>query len=195
MPNPLIPRARVHAWSEEMGEDPTKHQSAIQRLVREQRRLSKFVEENSRSMETGVTGGVAVYLIGVVLRMFDLAGGRLRNVTWDDVRSAEKKVKGLVDQVLPLDDGFVARARAVPRAQAHILDEALYALFERDQKDAESALDQAEALKVYLLMWVATEALDGVWTPAKDFLGNDSYTFEAVAPPAPKESGSTASPG
>ena len=180
MSNPLIPRARVHAWSEEIGEDPTRHQSAIQRLVKEQRRLSKFVEENARSMETGVTGGVAVYLIGVVLRMFDLAGGRLRNVTWDDVRAAEKKVKGLVDRVLPLDDGFVARAREVPRAQAHILDEALYALFERDQKDSEQALDRAEALKVYLLMWVATEALDPQWTPPRDFAGAETYTFEPV---------------
>lgn len=184
MPNPLIPRARVHAWSEEIGEDPTRHQSAIQRLVREQRRLSRFVEENSRSMETGVTGGVAVYLIGVVLRMFDLAGGRTRNVTWDDVRAAEKRVQGLVDRVLPLGDGFLERARAVPRAQAHILDEALYALFERDQKGEEAALSENESFKVYLLMWVAAEALDAQWTPPKGFEGAQDYLFTAIDPKA-----------
>lgn len=181
MSNPLIPRDRVHAWSESIGEDPTQHQSSIQRLVREQRRLSKFVEENSGSLETGVTGGVAVYLIGVVLRMFDLAGGRLRNVTWEDVRAAEQHVKAQMDRLLPMDAGLVERARAIPRAQAHILDEALYALFERDVKDAESALNQAESLKVYLLMWVATEALDRQWTPPKGFQGEASYTFTPVA--------------
>lgn len=182
MANPLIPRERVHAWSESIGEDQGKHQPAIQRLVREQRRLSRFVEENAKGMKTGVTGGVAVYLIGVILRMFDLTGGRLRNVTWEDVREAEKRVGAMVDLLLPVDDGLVARARAVPRAQAHILDEALYALFEREQKqEEETPLDDAESLKIYLLMWVAAEALDKNWTPPKDFDGPTEYVFTPVA--------------
>jgi hypothetical protein len=184
MSNPLIPRDRVHAWSESIGEDQAKHQSAIQRLVREQRRLSRFVEENAKGMKSGATGGVAVYLIGVILRMFDLSGGRMRNVTWEDVREAEKRVGGMVDLLLPVDDGLVARARAVPRAQAHILDEALYALFERDKdqkKEEETPLDDAESLKIYLLMWVAAEALDKNWTPPKDFDGPTDYVFTAIA--------------
>lgn len=183
MPNPLIPRDRVHAWSESIGNEQTVHQSAVQRLIREQRRLSRFVEENAKGMKSGVTGGVAVYLIGVIVRMFDLAGGRMRNVTWEDVREAEKHVGAQVDALLPVDDGLIARARAVPRAQAHILDEALYALFERDEKkDEEAPLDDTEAFKIYLLMWVATEALDKNWTPPKDFAGEAEYAFTPITP-------------
>ena len=52
MHNPLIPRAQVHAWSEAIGADPATHQPAIQRLIREQRRLTRFVEENAAGMKT-----------------------------------------------------------------------------------------------------------------------------------------------
>jgi len=160
----ILDRERVHAWSEAMGEEPAKHQAAIQRLLREQRRLSKFVEQNARSL-TGVTGGVAVYLIGVVLRMFDLAGGRMRTISWDDIRDAERRVQPIALELLPFDEGFVARAKAVDRAQPHVLDEALYALFERETKDGEAAMDPEECGKVYLLLWVAVEALNTGWTP------------------------------
>ncbi|MEQ1502799.1 MAG: hypothetical protein ABMB14_11245 [Myxococcota bacterium] len=188
--NAFVPRPQVHTWSEAIGNDPETHRSAITRLIRDQRRLSKFVEENAASM-TGATGGIAVYLIGVILRMFDLAGGRLRNVTWEDVRACEQQVGKLVDQLLPVDDGFVARARAVQRAQPHMLDEALYALFERDPQDGEPALDDAESFKIYLLMWVATEALDRNWTPPKAFDGVADYAFTPVeATPAPSQDAS-----
>ncbi len=160
----LLDRESVHAWSESIGEDPAPHQAAIQRLLREQRRLSKFVEENARSL-TGVTGGVAVYLIGVVLRMFNLAGGRMRTISWDEIRDAERRVQPLAMELLPFDEGFVARAKAVDRAQPNILDEALYALFERDTKDGEAAMDPVECGKVYLLLWVAVEALHAGWNP------------------------------
>ncbi|MEQ1566184.1 MAG: hypothetical protein ABMA64_11145 [Myxococcota bacterium] len=178
--NALIPRDQVHRWSEEIGNQPEDHRSAITRLIRDQRRLSRFVEENAKSL-SGVTGGVTVYLIGVVLRMFDLAGGRVRNVTWDDVREAEQRIQAQIDQLLPVDDGLVERAHALPRAQAHILDEALYALFEREPIDGEPAIEDAEAFKAYLLLWVATEALDKNWTPPKDFAGQAEYAFTPVA--------------
>jgi hypothetical protein len=163
----VLDRERVHAWSETIGEVPEQHQAAIQRLLREQRRLSKFVEENARSL-TGVTGGVAVYLIGVVLRMFDLAGGRMRTISWEEIRDAERRVQPLAMEILPFDDGFVARAKAVDRAQPHVLDEALYALFERDTKEGEAAMDPEECGKVYMLLWVAVEALDAGWTAPSD---------------------------
>jgi hypothetical protein len=161
--NPWLSREQVHAWSEVMGEDPAPHQASIQRLLRDQRRLSKFVEENAKSL-TGVTGGVAVYLIGVVLRMFELAGGRMRTVTWDDVRTSERAIGAKVAELLPVDGSFVERARAMERRQPHVLDEALYALFERDTKEGETAMDPEECAKVYFLLWVAVEALDANWT-------------------------------
>jgi hypothetical protein len=179
MANPFVPRAQVHDWSEAIGDGPETHRSAITRLIKDQRRLSRFVEENAKSM-TGPTGGIAVYLIGVILRMYDLAGGRMRNVTWEDVRAAERRVGELVDRLLPVDDDLVGRARAVERAQPHMLDEALYALFEREPKEGEPAVDPTEAFKIYLLMWVATEALDANWTPPKGFDGPTTYTFTPV---------------
>jgi hypothetical protein len=181
MPNAFMPRAQIHAWSEAIGNEAESHRSAITRLIRDQRRLTKFVEENAKSM-SGVTGGIAVYLIGVILRMYDLAGGRTRNVTWEDIRAAEQYVQGQVDKLLPVDAGLVERARSVTRAQPHILDEALYALFERKPEDQETRIDDTESLKVYLLLWVATEALDRNWTPPKGFAGPTEYTFEPVAP-------------
>lgn len=180
MPNAFLPRAQVHEWSEAIGQQPDQHQSSLTRLVKDQRRLSRFVEENAKGMASGITGGVAVYLIGVVMRMFDLAGGRMRDVSWEQVRAAEAKVQALVPQVLPLGDGLVARLRAVPRAQPHVLDEAIYALMERPTKKEETPLDETEAFKVYLLLWVATEALDACWTPPKGFAGESTYTFTPV---------------
>ena len=129
------------------------------------------------------TAGVSQYMTGVVVRMFDLAGGRLRTATWAQVREAAAKVQATVGALLPLDDGFPGRARDVDwRAQPHILDEALMALFEREQEDDEADLDMAECLKVYLMMWVACEVLDGNWKPSKKFEGDTSYTYVHIEP-------------
>ncbi|MEN0065608.1 MAG: hypothetical protein AAGA48_25935 [Myxococcota bacterium] len=180
MGNPLLPREQVHGWSEAMSETPEGHQAAITRLLKDQRRISRHVEENAAHLQ-GMTAGVAMYLVGVIVRMFDLAGGRLKKATWDDLRSAEQRVAGQVEALLPVDDGFVSRARSVPRAQAHILDEALYALFIRkEEEEQEEPLDELEAFKVYMMMWVATEALDANWTPPKSFEGLADYTHTPV---------------
>ncbi|MEO0602960.1 MAG: hypothetical protein AAF211_16080 [Myxococcota bacterium] len=181
MGNSLLSREQVHAWSESMSDSPEGHQAAITRLLKDQRRISRHVEENAQHLQ-GMTAGVAMYLVGVIVRMFDLAGGRLKKATWDDLRSAEQRVSQQVEALLPVDEGFVGRARQAPRAQAHILDEALYALFVRDEgeDDEQEQLDELEAFKVYLMMWVATEALDANWTPPKDFDGLVDYTFTPV---------------
>ena len=66
----------------------------------------------------------------------------------------------------PSESRAPARASApVERSQPHVLDEALYALFERDTKDGEAAMDPEECGKVYLLLWVAVEALARSWSP------------------------------
>jgi len=191
MPNAYIPRHQVHAWSESMSEDAAAHQASLTRLLKEQRRLSKFIEENAESMQPA-TAGVSQYMTGVVVRMFDLAGGRLRAATWAQVREAASRVQGAVGELLPLDDGFTERARSVSwRAQPHILDEALMALFEREQEDDEAELDTAECLKVYLMMWVACEVLDGNWKPAKKFDGETSYTYVHIEPTPPETPATT----
>jgi hypothetical protein len=180
MPNPFIPRAQVHEWSERIGDDPTNHQTSLSRLLKEQRRLSKFIEENAESMQPG-TGMVANYLVGVIARMFDLAGGRLKSATWEQVREAEAKVGAAIPGLLPIGDGFTDRVRKVAdRAQPHILDEAIFALFERPKKQDEPDLADAEKAKILFLVWVAIEVLDANWRPPSTFSGESSYTFAPV---------------
>lgn len=186
MPKPFIPREQVHAWSESIGHEPMDHQAALQRLLKSQRRISRFVEENAESMNMA-TGGVAMYMIGVILRLFDLAGGELRSATWAQVRDAEQRVQAAVPELLPLDEGLPERARAIGwRAQPHILDEAIMALFDREPQEGEEALDDVEAFKIYMLMWVATETLDGNWKPAKGFEGLTEYSYVHIDPPKPE---------
>jgi len=182
MPNPFIPRLTVHDWSEKIGEDPAEHQAALTRLLKDQRRLSKFIEENRESLEPA-TSGVAVYLVGVIARMFDLAGGRLRGATWEQVRDVSARVGAEVEALLPADAGFAERARGVSwRAQPHILDEALMALFQRESAEGEADLTDAEKVKVYLLLWVATEVLDSNWKVPSGFAGESTYTYVPLEP-------------
>jgi len=189
MSKPIIPREQVHAWSEAIGQNPMEHQAALQRLLKSQRRISRFVEENAESMDMG-TGGVAMYLIGVILRIYDLAGGEIRSASWAQVREAEAKIQAAVPQLLPLDDKLPERARAIDwRAQPHILDEALMALFERASKEGEEDLDNTESFKVYMLMWVATEVLASNWKPTKSFEGAGAYEYVHIEP---TEEGETA---
>ena len=72
MGNALISRPLIHEWSEHIGDHPGMHHTSIQRLLKSQRRLSRFVEENQESLKQG-TGGVCVYMVGVIARMFELA--------------------------------------------------------------------------------------------------------------------------
>lgn len=181
MSNPYMPRELVHLWSEEIGKNPLPHNAAFQRLLREQRRIARFIEENAGAMD-GYTPQVTTYLIGVVLRFFDLAGGRMRKATWEQVRAASKKVQAELINILPADEDFPARVRQVEwRAQPHILDEALLALFERAEKgENEADIDHQQSLLIFALLWTATEVLDQNWTPPKDFAGLDTYEFTPV---------------
>jgi hypothetical protein len=195
MSNPLIPRAQVHAWSDHIGEHLEMHHTSIQRLLKSQRRLSRFVEENQESMKAG-TAGVSVYMVGVIVRIFELAGGSLRTATWDDLRAAEQKVGVHIDALLPLDDGFVDRFHAIPdRAQAHILDEAAMAMFQRPKREGEADIDKVEAFKVLLTCWIVCEVLDANWRPAKDFVGETTYTYVHIEPSEPSVAESEATSG
>jgi hypothetical protein len=184
MANAYINRPTVHDWSDKIGEEPAAHQAALARLLKDQRRLGRFIEENRASMQ-GPTAGVATYLVGVVMRMFDLAGGRLRGATWEQVRDAEARVGAVAASLLPVDAGFADRVRKIEwRAQPHILDEALMALFARpaDAKDDEADVAEAEKAKIFFLMWVATEVLDANWTPPASFAGEKSYSYVHFEP-------------
>jgi hypothetical protein len=183
MANAFVPRETVHQWSETIGANPLEHQSAFSRLLRDQRRLTRFVEENKESMSQG-TAQITAYLVGVVARMFDLAGGQMKSASWEQVRATEKRLQAMVPQLLPIDAGFAERARGVPRAQAHMLDEAIMALFERPKREGEPDMAEVEKVKCYLTLWVCTEVLDENWRPAKSFAGESTYTYVPIVPKA-----------
>jgi len=189
MPNPYIPREQVHAWSEAIGRDQVAHQAALNRLLTDQRRLTKFLEHNQAELQP-TTAGVALYLFGVLARIYDLAGGQLRKVTWDHIHAAAQRVSGATAELLPIDEAFPERVRAVAwRAQPHVLDEALMALFARETTDEEADLDDAEAGKVFFLMWVANEALDACWRAPRNFQGETEYTYAHIEPTPPEDAG------
>lgn len=186
MPNPFIPRETVHAWSEEIGDHPDQHNSSLQRLIKQQRRLTRWIEENRAPMQ-GATAGVSIYLTGVVARMFEMAGGRLKGATWAMVREVESDVQGKIAGLLPLD-GFLDRLHAFgDRAQPHILDEAAMVLFEAERRDNEEPLDEAESLKVLAVLWVVIEVLDRCWRPPGSFEGEAGYTYVHIDPPSRDE--------
>ncbi len=188
MGNAYLPRETIHEWSKAIGEQPSE-QASLMRLLRSQRRLGRFIEENAGQYEPA-TAGVVMYLTGVIVRLFELAGGRMRTASWSQIRDAEARIKEAVESLLPLDDGLPERARAVSwRAQPHILDEALMALFETEEvSEGEEDLPTLEAFKVYLTLWVATEVLDGNWTPPSGFEGLSDYAHVPIKPePRPKE--------
>ncbi len=177
MANSYLPRDWVHTKSLEIGENAMSEQAALQRLLKNQRRLTRWLEENAGNLAP-TSGGVAVYLFGVVARMFDLAGGRLRNASWEQVRAAERRVGAAAANLLPFDDGFGERVRGVEgRAQPHILDEAIYSLFEREPEEEEADLDTNEAGKIFFLLWVATEVLDENWNPGSGVELTADYTY------------------
>jgi len=170
MANPAIPRDDVHRWSEEAGEAGELFRGTATRLLRSQKRLLSFYNKNLPATD-GQTGQVATYLMAVVVRIFDCAGGSTKKVSGKQIELAASKVNQHVEGLLPFDEGFPERVRAVEdRAQPHILDEALWALFERDnKKENEVDVESREAGLIFLMLWVATEALDLAWNPPKGF--------------------------
>lgn len=72
-----------------------------------------------------------------------------------------------------------ARARSVPRAQPHVLDEILYTLF--DRPSPESPLDDGDRVELYGRLWIAVEAIAPRWRPPDDFVGEErTYVFTPV---------------
>lgn len=177
--NPEIPRDAVHRYSEECAELGTSFQPIARRLLEEQPRLLRFFNQNLPHMENQ-PGEVSLYLLAVVLRIFQRAGGRLPRLGKEDVDRAAARVMAAARGFLPGDKGFPDRVRAVAdRAQPHILDEALWALFEREErKDNEVDVPPQQAALIFLLLWAAVEALDAGWrAPAAP---------EWDSPPAPQ---------
>ncbi len=164
--NPAIPREQVHRLAEACSDEGEAFQPTASRLIKEQRRLSKYIESNVQHLGP-MPAQVALYMLTVTLRIFEQTGGRMRKAGGRDLEAATARIQAVTDDLLPADQGFAERAKAVEwRAQPHILDEILWALYERDddeKKEGEVDLEPQESALVYLVLWLAVEALDANW--------------------------------
>ncbi|MCB9687752.1 MAG: hypothetical protein H6738_24660 [Alphaproteobacteria bacterium] len=177
-PGRFIPRDRVHALADAVDVDPGAHRQAILRIRRKHARLMRYVDAAELGRDD--VRDLCRYLVAVAVRVLE-SEGRLRAPSRHDLTAAEDRVRPLVGDVLPLRPGATDAARAVARAQPHLLDEALDALFEWP---GASVADDAEKVCVYLVLWVVVEALDACWTPPARFVGDATYVRVHVpAPP------------
>ena len=161
----IIPRDEVHQYSEACADMGEAFQPVAMRLSKRQKRLMKYLEEQFSSFDP-LAGQIAMYMASVCMRVFEQSGGDMRKVNTQDIRDAEAKIKPLLSQVLPAGDGFSDRAKAVDRSQPHLMDEVLWALFDRaeeEQKEDEMPLNTKQSAQIYLMRWVAVEALNGKW--------------------------------
>lgn len=130
MANPPISREVVHRLAEACSEAGEAFQSVAMHLLRDQRRLGRFVEQNAAELGARESE-IALYMSAVCLRVFQGVGGRMRKVPGRDLNQATARISQAIDDLLPLDEGLPERLRAIPwRAQPHLLDEILWALYD-----------------------------------------------------------------
>lgn len=172
--NPAVSRELVHRLAEACSDEGEAFQPTALRLVQEQRRLSRYIEQNVQHLGA-MPSQVALHMLTVSMRVFEQVGGRMGKVSTADIDRAAARIQAVADQVLPADSGLPERVRAIEwRAQPHLLDEVLWALYERDadaRKEGEVDLGQDQSALVFLVMWLAIEALDSAWRAPKGFEG------------------------
>lgn len=166
MSNTAIPRDHVHRLSEACADAGMSFQPAAKRALENQSRLVRFFRGNLPQM-AAQPGEVSLYLLAVIVRIFEQCGGKVERVAAPEIERATAKVHAAAKAagLFPVTADFPARVRSVAdRAQPHILDEALHALFEREErKDQEIEMDAEQSALVFLMLWAATEALDAAW--------------------------------
>ena len=165
MPNPAIPRDEVHSLAEACAEDTDRFQGTAQRLLKNQKRLTNFIQKNMAQLDAE-TREVVLYMYAVSLRIFEQKGGRMKKVSGSQIDTTARSLQEKLATLMPFDKDFPSRVREVDeRAQEHLLDECLWALFEKEEKDdGEVDVDPNQAGLMFLLLWVAVEVLDANWS-------------------------------
>lgn len=164
MANPHIPAEHARAVMKDIADRPKTHQLAVANAVSRYRRLGRFIKDNAAHLGTrhGVGGA---YAMGVVIRVFETAGGKLLPMDEADILAAERRVSEVAVGLFPADTGFGDRLRAVPwRAQPGVLDVLIEDMF-LPAPEGEEPRDLLALAQVFLLVWVAVEALDACWIP------------------------------
>lgn len=203
----IIPREEVHAYSEACSDDPESYRPIATRLIRDQKRLARFIQENARALGTQ-DAEVALYMTTVCLRVFDRVGGRMTKVPGRDIDEAAARVRAVVESLLPADEHLPERVRAIEwRAQPHLLDEILWALYDRtadeeaveqDAAEAGGETEKKEAVKpdpgraalLFFVMWTLVEAMDANWNPPAGYEGG-TYTGPVEVQVSKKEDAGT----
>jgi len=171
---PLISRALIRQWVDDIDANKAGHKAALNLLLTRQRALSRYVATSAGQIGVKSRRNV-MFIQGVILRIFDLAGGKLTKGTTEAIAEAEQRVSQVVPELMPLDADFAARMRQVDwRAQPHLLDECVVSLFESED------LQPAQMAQLFFLAWIVVEVADGCWRPSPDFEGESSYVY---APP------------
>lgn len=102
----------------------------------------------------------------------------MRKVTGADIAAAQARVEAHVASLMPADGSLNERAKAIEgRAQPHLLDEVLWALYERkdeETKEDEQSFDPQMSALMYILLWTAVEALDSCWSAPADVGGAEA---------------------
>ena len=146
-------------------------------LLTRQRQLSRYVAKSAGQIGASSKRNV-LFIQGVLLRVFDLAGGRVGKINSEDIKDAEALVTEMAPQLMPLDEGFAQRLRALDdRSQPHLLDECVNSLF--DNPD----LDSKQMAQLFLLAWIVVEAAHKRWDPPSDFEGDQSYVYDPSLEP------------
>lgn len=168
MANPAISREDVHRLAEACADAGPAFQAVATRLLREQKPLTNFFQENMGAMKPEAAQ-VAFYMFAVILRIFEQYGGRMNKVGRGEAREAAARVAAHVPALRPFDGSFHTRVRQIDgRAQEHILDEVLWALYERDEKkDGEVDVPPDQSALIALLLWSCIEVLDANWKPTR----------------------------
>ncbi len=172
MANPVIPRDEVHRLAEACSDDPDGYESVATRLMRVQRRVGRFVEQNAKELGAQESQ-IALYMCSVCLRIFEQVGGRLNKVSGRDLDRAAARIFEQAGSLFPADKGLPERVRQVEwRAQPHLLDEVLWALYEKEEREeGEIDVEPEKAALIFLTMWAVVEALDGRWVPPRGYQG------------------------
>lgn len=166
MANPAIPRDEVHRLAEACSDAGPAFQSIATRLLREQKPLTNFFQENMQAMKPE-SAQVAFYMFAVVMRIFEQRGGRMNKVSRAEAREAAARIAAHVPALRPFDLTLHTRVRLIEgRAQEHILDEVLWALYEREEKkEGEVDVPPDQSALIVLLLWTCIEVLDANWRP------------------------------
>jgi|GEM_PF-863289 len=170
MANLPIPRQDVHNLAEGCAGDPESFQRIASRLLREQKSVAKFLSDNFNTIGPE-NGQIATYMAAVSLRIFQELGGRMRKIPRREIDSAAMRVHEVVDDILPADSGVPDRVRAIEwRAQPHLLDEILWALFEKKAEDEEEIeIEPNVGTMIFLTLWPLVEAMDATWRPPRGY--------------------------